>query len=487
MLQKNRKMRRSKLISFKIDSNLDRMWRAMGLTETDKQEEIQRLEERLIESYRSYISEVAQVFEETRNELRECQAEYRKRQRVFGDSEHSLPINSQLPLREQIALTKQATADLVHIYDERIEDFEDLHEQLEELFEELGVKDRGEFAEVGTDDLSLERLQRFRAMVRTLSGDKDKRIEVFESLRTRIEDLLHEMKEDVSDDVREVLNSGNISNESIKLLHETLDVLEELKTERMAEMDDLNEEIERLYTALAVDPSDRMRKPTEITQASIEMLKSEVEFLKEQKETRLPQVIKGLNAEIAKLCEQMQIPARMRPKFKVNKGTPEEEAAYLRQQLDELRQKQISAQPIMSVISQIEAYKQLLAGNAPVTTEKGRPNNRRLIEDEREKRKAKEQLPKLERKLLALLVEFKEKNGYDFEFNGINYSRQYRADSATATKDTTLATTVRRQQHKETLGQQLLMQMINESKAAGNRELVTRRQGSVIRKRAPFI
>lgn len=479
-------MRRSKLISFKIDSNLDRMWRAMGLTEADKQEEIQRLEERLVESYRSYIAEVAQVFEETRNELRQCQAEYKSRQRVFGDLDHELPINSQLPLRDQIALTKQATEDLVHVYDERMEQFEDAHEELLELFDELGVEDRGEFAEVGTEDLSVERLQRFRAMIKTLSSDRDKRLEVFESLRTRIEDLLNEMKEDVSDDVREVLNTGKITNDSIKTLNETLDVLEELKTERVAEMDELNEEIERLYTALAVDPSDRMQKPTQPTRAALEMLKSEVEFMQEQKETRLPQVIKGLNAEIAKICEQMKIPARMRPKFKMNKGTPEEEATFLREQLDQLRQKQISAQPIMTIISQIEACKQILSGQAPATGEKGRPNNRRFLEDEREKKKAKEQLPKLERKLLALLVEFKEKNGYDFEFNGVNYSKEYHLDAAKEST-ATAATAARRPQHKETLGQQLLMQMINESKAAGNKELVARRQGSVPRKRAPFI
>lgn len=471
-------MRRSKLISFKIDANLDRMWRAMGLTEVDKQDEIQRLEERLVESYRSYIAEVAQVFEEARNELRECQAEYRKQQRVFGDSTHELPVYSQYPIRQQIALTKQATADLVQIYEERIEEFEDLQEELKELFDELGVEDRGEFAEVGTENLSVERLQRFRNMVRTLSGDKDKRIEVFESLRTRIEGLLTEMREDVSDDIRQIMDGRNITNDSIKILNETLDLLEELRAERVAQMDELNEEIERLYTALAVDPSDRMKKPTELTQAAIDTLRSEVEFMKEQKETRLPQVIKGLNAEIAKLCEQMKIPARMRPKYKVNKGTPEEEAAFLRQQLDQLRQKQIAAQPIMSIISQIEACKQILAGKAPTGGDQGRPGNRRFVEEEREKKKAKEQLPKLERKLLTLLVEFREKNGYDFEFNGINYSKEYNADAASETM---------RRQRKETIGQQLLIQMINESKAGGNRELVTRRQGSVLRKRQPFI
>lgn len=456
-LKRHLRMRRSKLVSFTIDPNLDRMWRAIGLSQTDRESEVQKLEARLIECYRCFIEEVSVVFEKGRDELRRCQDEYRKKQQVFGDTDHELPINSHLPLTQQIELTKAAIDELVHAYDDRLEEFESVHEHLLELFDELGVDNRGEFAEIGSDDLSLDRLNRFHRMVKSLEKDKRKRIDLFASLKDRIEELLDELNEDVSAEVREILDTETVTNESIQLLHDTVDVLEDLRTQRLAEMDELNEEIEDLYTALAVDQSDRMEKPTRCTQDALDILKSEVEFLREQKATRLPQVIRGLSNEITRLCEVLKIPPRMRPRYTGNRDDPEEEAAFLRKQLDTLRKKQIAAQPIISLISQIETCKDIIAGKA-----QERSGSRRFLEEEREKRKAIEQLPKLEKKLLELLVEFREANGYDFEFNGVNYSKSYNEPTNNNKEEP------RRLERRETLGQQLLKQMMTESKAMGS-------------------
>ena len=483
-------MKRSKLISFKIDPNLERMWRAIGLSKTDRETEIEKLEDRLIECYKAFVSEVTALFEEKREELRRHQEEYRERQQVFGDKEHPLPVNTSLPFQEQIELTKDAMENLLHAYDERLEEFEKVHGVLSRLFDELGVENRGEFAEIGTEDLSLERLKRFNDMVKSLQEDKGKRFGLFESLRKRIEELLDELNEDVSAEVREILDTKTITNESIQLLHDTVDLLEDMRKQRLAEMDDLNEKIEGMYSSLAVDPSDRMQKPMGCTQEALELMKSEVEFLSEQKETRLPQVIRGLNSEIVKLCEQQKIPARMWPRYQGSKDDPEEEAVWLRKQLDRLQQRQIAAKPILTLISQIEALKEVIEGKNLA----GR-SGRKFLEEERERKKAMEQLPRLEKKLLELLVDFKDKNGYDFEFNGINYSKNYETPAAQepqgaerrAERGTERGTErraerrtergverrtermpERRVERRETIGQQLLAQMINESKAMGS-------------------
>ena len=464
-------MKRSKLVSFKIDPNLDRMWRAIGLSKTDRETEMEKLEDRLIECYKGFVSEVTALFEEKREELRRHQEEYRERQHVFGDKEHPLPVNTSLPFSEQIALTKDAMEELLHAYDARLEEFEKVHGVLSRLFDELGVENRGEFAEIGTEDLSLERLKRFNEMVKSLEEDKRKRLGLFESLRKRIEELLDELNEDVSAEVRQILDTKTITNESIQLLHDTVDLLEDMRKQRLAEMDDLSEKIEGMYSSLAVDPSDRMQKPMGCTQEALELMKSEVEFLSEQKETRLPQVIRGLNSEIVKLCEQQKIPARMWPRYQGSKDNPEEEAVWLRKQLDQLQQKQISAKPIVTLISQIEALKEVIEGKNVV----GRSGGRKFLEEERERKKAMEQLPRLEKKLLELLVEFKDKNGYDFEFNGINYSKSYETPAAQEAHGVERRPerrpermTERRVERRETIGQQLLAQMISESKAMGS-------------------
>lgn len=448
-------MKRSQLISFKIEPNLDRMWRAMGISKEEREEEIEKLEEALFACYEGFIAEVAVVFEEQRDQLRQVQDEFRKTKQIFGDTHYVLPTKAQLSIREQIAMVRRAISDLTEMYESRIDEFNAIHEKLTLLFDELGIEDRGEFADVGGTDLSNERLLRFKQMATTLENDKIQRETLFNSLKSRIEDLLEELCEEATEEVQEVLRSGALTNDAMKLLNEALDLLEELRTERETEMDALNNEIEELYLILAVDPSDRIERPTQKTQTALEMLRDEAEFLREQKDTRLPQVIKGLLKEINKICDQLRIPARMRPRFGGG-GSKEEEAAFLREKLDELREKKIQSQPIINVIIQIESCKNILDRPAPT-------DRRKFAEEEREKKKARDRLPKFEQKLLELLLQFKETNGYDFEFNGVNCQEAYVPEGTHDAKAATRRKREARGERQQTLGEHMLMQKISES------------------------
>ena len=122
------------------------------------------------------------------------------------------------------------------------------------------------------------------------------------------------------------------------------------------------------------------------------------------------------------------------------KGSPEEEVIFLRQQ-GKLQQKQALGH---ATTNQRDAHKRAL----PTTPDHNRHGKR--LEERR---------GRLER-------EIKEK----------------KQNSAADTEIETV-----RMQRKETIGQQILLQKIDESRSRGNQELVTHKPGSHLRKRAPFI
>jgi hypothetical protein len=458
----------SSLISFKLDSNLDRMWRAIGLSPSERQTELQKLETVLITGYRSFISDTQAMFEDLREQLRQSQVEFKRMQQVFGDSVGQLPNNPGTPLRDQIAANVRAKQGLTHMYEVRIQEFEIVHAQLTELFDLLGmpVKDRGEFAEVGETDLTVERLARFKTTLSTLTAEKGTRVELFHSLKARISGLLDELDEVPSDEVQTALTNEVVANEDFKTLIAAADQLEKLKEERTAQIAALMAECDRLYLLLAIDGSDRVPRQTRPTREVLKLLRDEVDFLNEEKGTRLPQVVKGAKKEVARISEQLKIPQRDWPKFAG--GTLEEEAEFLTTRLQELKELKMQAQPIIEVISQIESCREALSGR-PNQGQEAKSGTRRHVADERAKKDAREQLPKLERRLLTLLLQYREQNGRDFEFNGVNYGK-----SISATADRQAHTKKIDSAKHSTLAQQILMEKMNESMAFGvERRLTT--------------
>lgn len=440
-------MNQQKLISFRIDPCLERMYKAIGYTQYERTTEIQKLESALVTSYQHYMSEVSEVCEDLRAQLLQAQEEYKNIGKIFGENTGQIPVNANQSLRDQIKATKTASSQLKQSFESRIHLFQKAYDEITELFNRLNIPEdeRGEFNEIGETDLSLQRLDRFKEKTALLEKEKQQRKNYYNALVRDILEYDECLQEPLSQEVQEVLEQKLLDNGSLSLLRSTVESFDVLKKERVAELEALSDEIDHLYLVLAFEQADKIQKPTKPTEQNLRTLQDEVQFLREQRDTRLPQVIKDLKKEIVQICDVMKVPMRARPRY--NGNSIEDEAEFLADQLSNLKQQQITVQPILDVIYEIETAKDLINSTGNVSSrEKGA--TRRLLEEEKARRRAKERLPKLEQKLLSLLVDFKEKNGYDFEFNGIKYIQTI---SQATTDD------------GSTLGRHMLLQKINES------------------------
>ena len=445
------------------------MWKVIGLSQNERTNEIQRIESILYSAYQSFVSETSETCEELRSQLRQAQEDFRIGQKIFGDTQSKLQTKSNLSLREQISFTKKAVEDLYSMYENRHKEFDLLCSRINQLYERLGMSDdeKGEFAEVGNTDLTLERLDRFKKRISALDEKIEQRENLLVSLEGRITSLSTELKENLSDDVRDIIESEAITDQALQILEDEEYRLEEMKRQRQEESEGLMNEIQHLYKVFAIDPSDQIEIQTDLSKATLNKLREEIEFLHESRETRVPQVLKELNKEIQNICDSLKIPLRMRPKYQGK--DPDEEILFLTEKLDDLKKEQILVQPIINVISQIESTKDILNRGSSNLNPKDRTATRKIMEEERARRKAKEDLPRLEKKLLKLLVEFKEQHGYDFEFNGVNYNKSYDYVSNDINDNIGRKTFKRNiDTSVPDIGKQLLLQKINESVQLGN-------------------
>jgi hypothetical protein len=480
-------MNEAKLITIRVDPNLDRMWRYLGFSSQERLSELQKLEVALFDRYQSFMAETNSFVEDLRNQLRQAQADFKRTQQVYGDTTATMPLKPSQPLRDQIASTQRARAELVQTYQGRTQELEKLHREATRLFDLLGVDacDRGEFAQVGDSDITVERVGRFKETIKGLKADRDQRMTLHASLKARAVELLEELAEAPSDELQSILDERLITNRAIQVLGESIDSLEDLKARRSAEIESLSAEIEHLYAVMVVRATDRVAKQTEKTQAVVDLLRQEAEFLREQRDVRLPQVITSAKNEITKLCDDLRIPPKMRPKF--TGGDAEAEAAFLTEQVQELKQKKIQCQPIFDIMSQIESCRDSITrrhsrGQGAKRGVKG------AVDEDRAKRQAKE-LPRLEQKLLALLLQFKQQNGYEFEFYGVSGTQSL---TAFELPDDALAVSWSRSHGKarpaSTLGHQILMRKISDSLTLGYEQQPAHRAArSNSASRSPFL
>ena len=407
-----------KYVHFEVDPKLERMWKAIGLTEEERMAEVRMIEESLAETYERHITRNRDRMEKLRQTLHDEELSFEHVKKKFGDRDAILLTSSSSSLRDQIQVAKSSTEQLERTYRHRAVEFQEVLSQIEDLFDKLGVseEEREGFREVGDEDLSGERLEMFLERLESLEDEFERRQDVMESLRSELYDITSELEEDIPEDVERA--SRSIDNASVQTVSSAIDDFKQIKAERAEQIDYLSDEIGDLYHILAVDPSDRIELPSSPSEKSIKKLELEKEFLDEQKEARLPVVLRELNRTIQKLCDYMRVPVRHRPYYYGNDF--EEGVRYLTEELETLKRKQIQEKPILDLIYELEKTKELAAAT-PDLRSRQRGTGRRLMDLGKMRSRAKSRTPKLKRQLFQELTRYKQENGRDFMFGDVKY------------------------------------------------------------------
>ena len=146
------------------------------------------------------------------------------------------------------------------------------------------------------------------------------------------------------------------------------------------------------------------------------LVQSEIQRLEEYKIENRDELIDQFQEEIDKICDEMRVPLKLRPKYFGN--NPDEKLDFMQKTASSMRERYAKSQPIIELLTQIENIKQSIA---PQTTEALNPNISQQVINQRNQERINDEVRPLEKQLLVLLLEFRKENGFDFQFEGVTY------------------------------------------------------------------
>lgn len=418
-----------KTITFVIDPTLRDIWTRCGYRDPEMAIETNRLDIALTKTYLEFMAEAAGKFDELIHKIHDHKKEFQRLKKVYGDTTSKLEVSDHLTLLEQENLTNREIEKLHKKYAPRVELLQKLYWKCKKHFDKLGIEDdaRGDYKELGNTDYSQERVDGFKDMLASLKREESNRFNIYKSCEKSIRSISQEIDEPLSDQVVFVLANELVDTDSIKVLTEASEDLMALKIQRYQEYDDLVAKVQRSYSVLLIPPEDQVKISNTPTRGAISTLRAEWKRLQDYQNENRDLLIDKFQDEIDHICDEMRVPIKLRPKYIGN--NQDEKLDFLETTLQSLRERLAKTQPIIELLTQIEEIKEMVI---PKTTDSQNPNISQQLIDHQIQQKIDTEIRPLEKQLLALLIEFRKDNGFDFQFEGVTYidtlSQTYLAD-----------------------------------------------------------
>lgn len=409
-----------KTISFIIDQNLEKIWTKIGYDHPQIVIETNKLEMALMKAYLTFIAEASDKWNNLHYQIHESKKQFAKLKKAYGDVTSKVFINDDLPLVKQEEIIAEAIEKLNKKYELRVRRLNELQAQCKVLFDKLGIddSDRGQYQEVGTEDLTQRRVDDFVNMLDTLKQEEANRVNIYKSCQNTIQTISSELDEPLSDTVIFIFANELVDSDSIQVLTKSSDELLELKKQRYEEYDELVKSVQNYYRALEISPDEQMDIPEYPTRQALEDLENENGALQDMFSEKQIELIDTYKKEIEEVCNEMHVPEKLHPKYLGKDSDTLAKLEFYRSQLNSMRMKRAKVGPIIELINQIEEIKNTKPPSTPASPN---PHKTQKMLEHRNQEKISIQLPPLERRLLELLLDFRKENGFDFEFNGITY------------------------------------------------------------------
>lgn len=414
-------------------STLQTIWVSMGLEEEEISNEKGRLEQEISKVFSNFVNSTSDKLHMMEQEIEETLTAHAKLLRSFNHSEEEVNAVINTPLEGTLKRRLQIVKDnyeKFHIKCEKqIMMFTSIQKQLDSLFEQLEIKDKGEFAEVGDFDFSDDRLSKYQKKLKEVKEEVNSRSEKMREKKNTVKELLKELGETTPSDILIIFDNSSITDASFKEVSTFIHDLEQEKAKRFAKLTEIANEIMRLWDLLKVSNKERQRflhSHSTLSNAEIESSINERERLRELRNQKLPELIVSLKEKIHEIADYLQISENSIASF--DETDPEKAFKLYEDELQKLEDEKKRKSPYIDLISKRE---ELLAEMEELTRQaqkadklevKGKLlDKKKQNKDEQTRRRIRSILPRLEKNLLLMLIEFKEDNGDEFLWKGEPY------------------------------------------------------------------
>ena len=427
-------------IQIQINSELENLWNSLGIDPTDRNLQIQQLISEMKIIYINHIDKLKKDCINTREEIENVINRHRKAMEAFGMPENEISqtfpqIQSTNLLRQLNEVSKQYEGFKVVIAD-RVQKIDNLVHIAKDLFNclEIPQKDRGEFNEIGEIDFTRERVERFKDKIEELKLLVEKRKTEITSYHQRIQTLLIQTGEGNNQFYQSILSTPSVGITTLNQLKDIEIELKNHKEQRVSELSEMAVTITHLWDILSITEKERkefLSKYSDVGPNVIKSCKDEILRLSKLRDEKLPNLIAQQRQEVTHLWEKLHIAVESRPIFVKDLLTESDllfkEYQFLEQEILRLKRIEVEHHLILETINQreeiINEYQDVLnVSNDPNRlTSRERGMAQQLIKEEKARRRYKTVLPKVDKKLSQMLIDYKKKNGKDFEWDGKPY------------------------------------------------------------------
>ena len=424
--------------TIKLPDDVYKFWDELGVCHDQRKVDIDKMKKEFSEIVTNYMSSLEQKCKTTRSEIEQIQESQRKAMRAFGISEEEVkqtlaeiqPVN----LLQQLTSCKASYETFKNMCADRIKKLENLVHHSNQLFDSLGISDeeRGEFKEVGDSDYSRERLDRFKNKIDELQKELDTRQKKISDYRKEIKELQKEICLNLTEEETNTINSTIYSNDMIKNTEDLVKKLNDVKTERIAKLNQLAVTMTHLWDLLEIPEEERkafLDKHSTLSDEVFSSCEEEIHHLEELRYEKLPLLIQKQMEELQNLYDTLHITVEGRMIIDENKmkgNEAVEQFEKLENEIVRLKTLVVELHPILTIIQEIEEiernFEEVQREHDPKSyTSRDRSCALQLMKEEKARRRHKVMIPKLNKKLLVLLEKYKQEKGQDFEWDGRPY------------------------------------------------------------------
>jgi hypothetical protein len=302
-----------------------------------------------------------------------------------------------------------------------------LQNQIDFIFTHLGITDRGDFSEIGTEDLTKNRLYNYEKKYRELSNDFARRAMDFDTLKSKIVTLSSDIQEAIPAYVDDIFARADFSDAAREKLEDLVYELHTLWEQRRTHIAEIAVEITKLWDLLKIDDSVRrqfLNSHTVLSAKNVEDCIREAERLTTLRDANLPSIIRTLKADISRICEEIGYSDDNRDDIIYSSIGPDDLDTFVKldSELIQLKKIRVASRPIIDLIRQrkeIRSEYEELGEFAKRNGDEAQPLDIKVrLHTEKVLRRHRYVLPRVEKKLKLSLIQFREQEGSDFLWNG---------------------------------------------------------------------
>lgn len=415
-------------------STLHSIWISIGLDQNEIEYEKSRLEQDISSVFTNFVNSTSNKLHLMEQEIEQTLNSHAKLLQAFHHNEDEveaiLHYQFEGTLKKKLQTVKENYDKFYVKCEKQIMTFKSIQSQLDEMFGRLGIINKGEFAEIGDEDYSMERLTMYQKKLKEMKTEIQSRSEAMKEKKKAANELLEQLGEDFPTDILLIFDSDLITDESFKEVNNFIRGMEAEKEKRIKVMSVIANEIMRLWELLEVKQSVRQKflhAHSTLSHDEIESCQQELDRLRSIRNEKLPELILSQKKLIQSYYDYLQIAEIEIPQF--DESDPERAFKLYEDVIIRLEAEKKKCSQYIDLILKREEYLNELDGVnkdadkfAKLQAKGKSVDMKKLNKNEQARRRIKSILPRLEKSLLLLLIEYKEDNdGNEFLWRGEPY------------------------------------------------------------------